>query len=89
MPYGDREDVAPAVARDLGVQLLVEGSLVRAGDDWQVTARLLAMPGGRVLWSETVGMPASAQPPVATTVAALAASLREAWPAVTRDMPSR
>lgn len=88
MPYGDREDVAPAVARDLGVQLLVEGSLVRAGDDWQVTARLLAMPGGRVLWSETASMSAGSQPPVATTVAALATSLREAWPAIKQGLPS-
>lgn len=88
MPYGDREDVAPAVARDLGVQLLAEGSLLRVGEGWEVTARLLAMPGGRVLWSETVSMPGGAQPPVAETVAALAASLREAWPAVAQQLAS-
>ncbi|NGP52113.1 winged helix-turn-helix domain-containing protein [Thioalkalivibrio sp. XN8] len=89
MPYGERDDVATAVARDLGVQLLVEGSMIRAGDTWQVTARLLAMPGGRVLWSGTAGMPAGAQPPVAATVAALVASLQEAWPAIRRELPGQ
>jgi DNA-binding winged helix-turn-helix (wHTH) protein/TolB-like protein len=89
MPYGDREDVANAVASDLGVQLLVEGSLLRGDGDWQVTARLLAMPGGRVLWSDTVAMPAGPRPAVAETVAALAASLEEAWPSLDQESATR
>jgi DNA-binding winged helix-turn-helix (wHTH) protein/TolB-like protein len=88
MPYGDREDIAPAVARDLGVQLLVEGSLVREGADWLVTARLLAMPGGRVLWSDMARMPVTARPPVAETVTTLATSLAAAWPGIRREMPT-
>lgn len=89
MPYGERDDVATAVASDLGVELLVEGSLIRAGDTWQVTARLLAMPGGRVLWSGTAGMSAGARPPVAATVAALVAGLQEAWPSIRRELPDQ
>lgn len=88
MPYGDRTDVAGAVASDLGVQLLVEGSLIRAEEEWEVTARLLAMPEGRVLWSATAGMPAGTRPPVAATVTTLGESLAAAWPGIRAELSS-
>jgi TolB-like protein/tRNA A-37 threonylcarbamoyl transferase component Bud32/Tfp pilus assembly protein PilF len=44
-------DAVAAVARRLGVQALVEGSVGRAGDRIEVTARLVD-PAGRSLWSE-------------------------------------
>jgi DNA-binding winged helix-turn-helix (wHTH) protein/TolB-like protein len=80
LPYADRDDVAGAVARDLGVDLLIEGNAIEEAGAWQVTARLLHMPAGRVLWSETVEVPASQPMPVRETVERLVRSLAEAWP---------
>ena len=82
-PYQDREDQAAAVAADLGVSLLLEGSIIRPADyRWQVDARLLAMPRGTVLWSTTVrGRPrfvGHAELPVAPTVDDLIADLARA-----------
>ncbi|NGX14970.1 winged helix-turn-helix domain-containing protein [Wenzhouxiangella sp. XN24] len=77
-PYQGREDVATAVARDLGARLLVEGSIVRNEADWQVTARLLEMPGGRVLWLDTVESSADVLP-AGDIAARLAESLARAW----------
>ena len=79
LPYGSREDVAGAVARDLGVRLLIEGSIVRDGAEWQVTARLLDMPHGRVGWSETVTWRDVDALPVRDTAARLVESLGRAW----------
>jgi DNA-binding winged helix-turn-helix (wHTH) protein/TolB-like protein len=79
LPYGRREDVAAAVARDLGVRLLIEGSIVRDGAEWQVTARLLDMPHGRVAWSETVSWRDVDALPVRDTAARLVESLGRAW----------
>ncbi len=79
LPYEGRDDVAGAVARDLGVGLLIEGSVIRTGDGWRVTARLLEMPAGRVLWSDTVAAPGAAQLPVQAVAQRLVASLGAAW----------
>lgn len=79
LPYGSREDVAGAVARDLGVRLLIEGSIVRDGAEWQVTARLLDMPHGRVAWSETVSWRDVDALPVRDSAARLVESLGRAW----------
>jgi DNA-binding winged helix-turn-helix (wHTH) protein/TolB-like protein len=79
LPYGSREDVAGAVARDLGVRLLIEGSIVRNGAEWQVTARLLDMPQGRVAWSETVSWRDLDSLPVRDTAKRLVESLGRAW----------
>lgn len=78
-PYAAREDVAGAVARDLGVRLLIEGSIVQDGEGWRVTARLLHMPAGRVLWSDTVDWPGSADLPVRESAARLVESLATEW----------
>ena len=77
-PYQGREDAAAAVARDLGARLLVEGSIVRNENDWRVTARLLEMPGGRVLWLDTVESTADVLP-TRNMAAQLAESLARAW----------
>jgi DNA-binding winged helix-turn-helix (wHTH) protein/TolB-like protein len=79
LPYGSREDVAGAVARDLGVRLLIEGSIVRDGTEWQVTARLLDMPHGRVAWSETVTWRDGDALPVRDSAIRLVESLGRAW----------
>lgn len=79
LPYGNRKDVAGAVARDLGVRLLIEGSIVRDGAEWQVTARLLDMPHGRVAWSETVSWRDLDALPVRDSAVRLVESLGRAW----------
>ena len=78
-PYGSREDIAGAVARDLGVRLLIEGSIVQDAEGWRVTARLLHMPLGRVLWSDTVEWPGTVELPVRDSAARLAESLAAEW----------
>jgi len=77
-PYEGRQDVAAAVARDLGARLLVEGSIVRDEAAWRVTAHLLEMPGGRVLWLDTVESTADTLP-MRDIAAQLAESLARAW----------
>ncbi len=79
LPYQAREDVASAVARDLGVRLLIEGSIVLDGADWQVSARLLEMPAGRVMWSATVEWPGVAELPVRESAGRLVEDLEAAW----------
>ena len=82
-PYQGREDVAAAVARDLGVQLLIEGTIVAdSGDQWQVTARLLEMPAGRVLWSSSLVWETQPMLPVSDTVDHLISDLTESWPTI-------
>ena len=81
LPYEGRDDVAGAVARDLGVGLLIEGSVSQESGGLRVTARLLEMPAGRVAWSDTVEMPGVGALPVRTAVERLVSSLQEAWPA--------
>lgn len=79
LPYQGRDDVAAAVAADLGVELLIEGSIARDGPDWQVTARLLRMPGGEVLWSESLVWQDRAELPIRESVTLLVESLAQAW----------
>ena len=79
LPYARREDVAGAVARDLDVELLIEGSVIRDAAAWRVTARLLEMPSGRVLWSDTETAPAEAPLPVQAVVERLVTSLGARW----------
>lgn len=78
-PYASREDIAGAVARDLGVRLLIEGSIVQDGEGWRVSARLLHMPAGRVLWSDTIDWAGAAELPVRDSAARLVESLATEW----------
>jgi DNA-binding winged helix-turn-helix (wHTH) protein/TolB-like protein len=82
LPYQAREDVAGAVARDLGVRLLIEGSIARDGDTggWVVTARLLDMPAGRVLWSDTIAWREAGELQVRESAQHLVENLAQAWP---------
>jgi DNA-binding winged helix-turn-helix (wHTH) protein/TolB-like protein len=86
-PYQDREDQASAVAADLGVSLLLEGSIIRSGENgWQVDARLLAMPRGTVMWSSSVRWEDQPELPVMPTANHLVADLAEAWPVIRVDL---
>jgi DNA-binding winged helix-turn-helix (wHTH) protein/TolB-like protein len=79
-PYAERDNVAALVARDLGVNLLIEGSLVFENDAMVVSARLLAMPDGHILWSETRRYAAGQAPSAREIAGVLADSLLLAWP---------
>ena len=78
-PYEGRDDLAAAVAADLGIDLLIEGSVVFDGDQVSVSARLLDMPPGRILWSHQVEHGQDEMPPVAELARVLVDSLVEAW----------
>jgi DNA-binding winged helix-turn-helix (wHTH) protein/TolB-like protein len=86
-PYVDREDVVSAVARDLGVELLIEGALI-PGDDggWQAGIRLLAVPPGRVLWSSSERVPADAPLDVESLAGSMADALARAWPRLRAEL---
>ncbi|TVQ32955.1 MAG: hypothetical protein EA370_12115 [Wenzhouxiangella sp.] len=79
LAYRDRTDIAAAVAEDLGVNLLLEGSISQADEEWRIDARLLQIPPGTVRWSERLTAPANAPLPVAELAEALVTSLRETW----------
>jgi len=79
LPYQGRPDVAAVVADKLGVQLLMEGSIVGDESEWQVSARLLRMPGGRVLWSETLHWNEAPEMPIRASVGRLVERLEQAW----------
>lgn len=76
--YG-RPDLARAVADGLGVQLLIEGSLVFDQDRVAVSARLLEMPVGRILWSHQLEFAKDELPPVSVLAVLLVDSLAAFW----------
>ena len=47
----------PALARQVQVDAVVTGSLLRAGNDVRVSAQLVAVPEGSLLWSHTIQAP--------------------------------
>ena len=51
--YKGKETSIPAVARDLGVTTLLEGSVRRAGDRVRITAQLIDTGSDSHLWTET------------------------------------
>lgn len=88
-PYLDRNDVVSAVADDLGVDLLIEGSVTgREEGEWRAELRLLDVPPGRVVWSTTAGGKADETPDVRAAAAAMADELVKAWPGIRRQLAS-
>ena len=53
MRYRDTELSVPEIARQLGVDAIVEGSVLREGDSLAVTAQLIAASPERQLWADT------------------------------------
>ena len=53
MRYKRSDKSAPQIARELGVDALVEGSILRAGDRVRITAQLIHAPSDRHLWAES------------------------------------
>ena len=87
-PYAGREDVVSAVASDLDVDLLIEGSIRFASDDWQVDIRLMQVPPGRVVWSQTVAGDDPALP-TGAVAAELVDQLADDWPEIRKELNSR
>lgn len=81
-PYLERSDVAAAVAEDLGVDWLIEGAVQPTGaGQWRIEARLLELPAGRVLWSESVIIdPEQEGHDLDAVMKPLTDSLADAWP---------
>jgi TolB-like protein/tetratricopeptide (TPR) repeat protein len=53
MRYKGREKPIPVAARELGVDAVVEGAVLRAGNKVRVTARLVDAVRDRLIWAET------------------------------------
>jgi len=70
-----REDLAAAVAANLGIDLLIEGSIAFDGGRASVSARLLDMPAGRILWSHHLVFDTDDLPPASEMASMLAESL--------------
>ncbi|MBI3662386.1 MAG: winged helix-turn-helix domain-containing protein [Acidobacteria bacterium] len=51
--YKETKRPMPEIARELGVDGIVEGSVVRSGEGLRITVRLLHGPSDRSLWAET------------------------------------
>lgn len=79
--YAGRDDLANALANDLGVDLVLEGSAEYRPGRWRIVLRLLAVPPGEVIWSRT--QTGNEEPPGAAVLARdMVEQLSEAWPAV-------
>lgn len=53
MAYAGTHKSAPQIARELGVDALVEGSVVRSGDRVRITVQLIQAASDRHLWAHT------------------------------------
>ena len=57
MEYKGTRKHLPQIARELGVDAILEGSLIREDDQVRVTVQLLDGPNDRHLWSESYEHP--------------------------------
>ena len=53
MRYKDAQKSLPEIARDLQVDAVVEGSVLRSGDRVRINARLIDVAGDRQMWAES------------------------------------
>lgn len=76
MAYSDLHHPIPEIARQLGVDAIVKGSIVRSGDRIRITAQLIDARTDRYLWAQSFEGPArdvlSLQDSVARQIAAQA-----------------
>ena len=52
MQYRTARKAVPTIARELGVDAIIEGSVVRAGDTVRITAKLIRGASGEIIWAE-------------------------------------
>jgi tetratricopeptide (TPR) repeat protein len=57
MQYRNVDRPLPEIARELGVEAVVEGSIVRAGDRLRITVQLIDAVADRHLWAESYERP--------------------------------
>lgn len=80
-PYVERSDIVSAVAENLGVELMIEGTVMaEPASPWRVELRLLETSSGRVAWSTTISGRETASFSVRDIAAQLADRLSDAWP---------
>ena len=53
MPYKGAHRPLPQVARELNVEAIVEGTVLRSGNQVRITAQLIAAPDDRHLWAQS------------------------------------
>jgi TolB-like protein/DNA-binding winged helix-turn-helix (wHTH) protein/tetratricopeptide (TPR) repeat protein len=53
MHYKNKDESLPVIARELNVDAVVEGSVIRSGNRLRVTAKLINAPSDQHLWAET------------------------------------
>jgi serine/threonine protein kinase/tetratricopeptide (TPR) repeat protein len=53
MRYKNTKKTTPEIARELNVDALVEGSVLRSGDSVRISAQLIQAPSDRHLWGES------------------------------------
>jgi TolB-like protein/DNA-binding winged helix-turn-helix (wHTH) protein/Tfp pilus assembly protein PilF len=53
MAYKDAGKPLPQIARDLNVDAVVEGAVVRSGEQVRITAKLIQVPNERPIWAES------------------------------------
>ena len=53
MPYKDNRKSLSGIAKDLGVDAVVEGAVQRSGDQVRITARLVYAPEDKNLWAQS------------------------------------
>jgi len=80
LPFAGRENVAAAVAEELAADLILEGGLIGEPNGWRVEARLLQLPGGRIIWSGTHSVPRDQSMLVDRSASALVQNLKREWP---------
>jgi serine/threonine-protein kinase len=94
MRYGNTDKPLPVIARELNVDAVLEGSVVRSGNRLRVTAQLIHGPSDRHLWAETYDRDLVDVPVLETEIARAVAheirantapSIRRRRPAVNPD----
>ena len=53
MPYKKARKPLPEIARELGVDAIVEGTVLHSGDQVRITAQLIAVPADKHLWAQS------------------------------------
>jgi serine/threonine protein kinase len=53
MQYRGTQKPLPQIARELDVDAIIEGTVLRSGDRVRITAQLISLPNERHLWAET------------------------------------
>ena len=53
MHYKQARKPVPTIARELQVDAIVEGSIVRAGDRVRITAKLIRGATGEIIWAQS------------------------------------